>query len=100
MVENTVERDLARPQQPSAEEMGFAREPFRLGMLSVVVLGASGDLAKKETFPALLDLWAHQYLPPQVAIIGFARTQQDSDKFRDWLRPCLQKSNAGQMKEC
>jgi len=85
---------------PTAEDLGFADEPFRRGMLSVTVLGASGDLAKKETFPALLDLYAHEYLPPQVAIVGFARTQQDSAKFREWLKPWLEKSFAGQMKKC
>mmetsp|Transcript_62692 Transcript_62692/g.162711 ORF Transcript_62692/g.162711 Transcript_62692/m.162711 type:complete len:547 (+) Transcript_62692:91-1731(+) len=89
--------DLAAP---TAEEMGFDKESFREGMLSVTVLGASGDLAKKETFPALLDLYAHKYLPPQVAFVGYARSKQDSAAFREWLRPWLLKSFAGQMKTC
>ena len=33
---------------PSAREMGFDQEPFRKGALAIVVLGATGDLAKKE----------------------------------------------------
>mmetsp|Transcript_127872 Transcript_127872/g.239117 ORF Transcript_127872/g.239117 Transcript_127872/m.239117 type:complete len:540 (-) Transcript_127872:61-1680(-) len=85
---------------PTAEEMGFDKESFRFGKLSVVVLGASGDLAKKETFPALLDLYAHGYLPKQVAIIGYARSKQDSEAFRTSLKPWMLESNAGQMKEC
>jgi len=64
------------------------------------VLGASGDLAKKETFPALLDLFAHKYLPPQVAIVGYARSKEDSATFRKNLRPWLEQSHAGQMKTC
>lgn len=36
---------------------------FRLATLSIIVLGASGDLAKKKTYPALFDLFAHGYLP-------------------------------------
>lgn len=33
----------------------------------IVVLGASGDLAKKKTFPALLDLFVHDFLPQFVS---------------------------------
>jgi glucose-6-phosphate 1-dehydrogenase len=91
---------------PTAADMGFAEEPFRMGMLSVTVLGASGDLSKKETYPALLDLFAHDYLPPQVAVVGFGRpsdlggTIKDSAAFREWLKPWLQKSAAGHMPRC
>jgi glucose-6-phosphate 1-dehydrogenase len=84
---------------PTAEEMGFADEAFRTGKLSVTVLGASGDLSKKETYPALLDLYAHGYIPKHTAIVGFARTKQDSKAFQDWLRPWLEQSFAGQMPE-
>jgi glucose-6-phosphate 1-dehydrogenase len=84
---------------PTAEDMGFADEPFRKGKLSVTILGASGDLSKKETYPALLDLYAHGYIPKHTAIVGFARTKQDSKQFQDWLRPWLEKSSAGQMPE-
>lgn len=85
---------------PTAEELGFKDEPFRKSQLSITVLGASGDLAKKETFPSLLELWAHGYLPKQVFIVGFARTKQSTDDFRAWLRPWLLKSSAGQMQAC
>ncbi|KAK9827335.1 hypothetical protein WJX81_006694 [Elliptochloris bilobata] len=43
--------------------------------LSVVVLGASGDLAKKKTFPALFTLFKRGFLPKNVAIIGYARSK-------------------------
>nr|8FUY_A Chain A, Glucose-6-phosphate 1-dehydrogenase [Crithidia fasciculata]8FUY_B Chain B, Glucose-6-phosphate 1-dehydrogenase [Crithidia fasciculata] len=45
--------------------------------LTVVVLGASGDLAKKKTFPALFQLYCDGLLPPQINIVGYARTKQD-----------------------
>ena len=32
---------------PSAHELGFDQEAFRQGKLSIVILGATGDLAKK-----------------------------------------------------
>jgi len=85
---------------PSAKDLGMEGEAWRTGRLSITILGASGDLAKKETFPALLDLWAHGYLPRHVAIMGFARSAQTSETFRDYLRPWLLQSNAGQMKVC
>lgn len=33
-----------------------------IGCLSIVVLGASGDLAKKKTFPALFNLYRQVFL--------------------------------------
>lgn len=42
--------------------------------LTIVVLGASGDLAKKKTFPALFHLYCNGLLPPDVNIIGYARS--------------------------
>jgi len=45
------------------------------------VLGASGDLAKKKTFPALFGLFKNQYLNPNTHIIGYARTKMDRATF-------------------
>ncbi|WVQ68341.1 glucose-6-phosphate dehydrogenase [Kwoniella botswanensis] len=47
----------------------------------VVVLGASGDLAKKKTFPALFALFAQGLLPKDVHIVGYARTKMDEQEF-------------------
>lgn len=38
--------------------------------LSIAVLGASGDLAKKKIFPALFALFYEGLLPPNVQIYG------------------------------
>jgi glucose-6-phosphate 1-dehydrogenase len=43
--------------------------------LTIVVLGASGDLAKKKTFPALFSLYCEGLLPSSVQIVGYARTK-------------------------
>ncbi|KAI9498682.1 glucose-6-phosphate 1-dehydrogenase [Zychaea mexicana] len=40
-----------------------------------VVLGASGDLAKKKTYPALFGLFRNGFLPENTHIIGYARTK-------------------------
>ncbi|KAF5388118.1 hypothetical protein D9615_000425 [Tricholomella constricta] len=47
----------------------------------IVVLGASGDLAKKKTLPALFGLYRQGFLPRDVKIVGYARTKMDRDEF-------------------
>ncbi len=50
--------------------------------ISIVVVGASGDLATKKIFPALFDLFCQKLLPPGLRIFGFARTPMSSEGFR------------------
>ncbi|KAF9349273.1 Glucose-6-phosphate 1-dehydrogenase [Mortierella sp. AD094] len=50
-------------------------------LYTIVVLGASGDLAKKKTFPALFGLYKNNYLNYQTRIIGYARTKMDQATF-------------------
>ncbi|TDL29499.1 glucose-6-P dehydrogenase [Rickenella mellea] len=47
----------------------------------IIVLGASGDLAKKKTFPALFGLYRMGFLPKDVHIVGYARTKMDEAEF-------------------
>ncbi|KAK7854223.1 glucose-6-phosphate 1-dehydrogenase [Quercus suber] len=57
------------------------------GCLSIVVLGASGDLAKKKTFPALFNLFRQGFLQPdEVHIFGYARTKISDDELRNRIR--------------
>lgn len=49
---------------------------------AIVVFGASGDLAKKKTFPALFGLFRQGHLPKGVHIIGYARTKMDDADFK------------------
>lgn len=50
--------------------------------LSLVILGASGDLAQKKIIPALFALYSQQYLPKDVNVFGFSRTHLTDDEFR------------------
>lgn len=60
------------------------------GTLSIIVLGASGDLAKKKTFPALFNLFRQGFLPShQVRVFGYARSELTSDELRQRLRGFL-----------
>jgi glucose-6-phosphate 1-dehydrogenase len=52
---------------------------------TVVLFGASGDLAKRKVIPAMFDLAAHNSLGPRYAVVGFARTPMSDDSFRTSL---------------
>ena len=59
-----------------------AREPADSGSarpLSVVVVGASGDLARKKVFPALFSLHSQGLLPENTHFYGLARS-----RYLDW----------------
>lgn len=43
--------------------------------LSIFVFGASGDLAKKKTYPALFQLFLQGSLPRNTVICGYARSK-------------------------
>ncbi|HVH73153.1 MAG TPA: glucose-6-phosphate dehydrogenase, partial [Candidatus Dormibacteraeota bacterium] len=49
---------------------------------TVVLFGASGDLAKRKVIPAMYDLATHNALGPRYAIIGYARTPMTEEAFR------------------
>ncbi|HTB91308.1 MAG TPA: glucose-6-phosphate dehydrogenase [Candidatus Sulfotelmatobacter sp.] len=49
---------------------------------SVILFGASGDLAKRKVIPALYDLAQHDSLGERYAILGFARTPMTDETFR------------------
>lgn len=53
--------------------------------LTIVVLGASGDLAKKKTFPALWALYREGLLPEHTNVVGFARKEMKDDEFKQHL---------------
>jgi glucose-6-phosphate 1-dehydrogenase len=49
---------------------------------TVLLFGASGDLAKRKVLPAMYDLAQHNSLGERYAIVGFARTPMTSESFR------------------
>ena len=59
--------------------------------LSIVVVGASGDLAKKKTYPALFALFVDEFIPPHTTICGYARSAKEDAGFREHLKPFLMK---------
>ncbi|CAJ1947566.1 unnamed protein product [Sphenostylis stenocarpa] len=80
-------RQRSTNESPLSSESENAPET---GSLSIVVLGASGDLAKRKTFPALFRLYRQGFLlPNEVCVFGYARTEIDNNEFRNRLRGYL-----------
>lgn len=49
---------------------------------SIVIVGASGDLTRKKLIPALFALYCKDFLPEDFRVIGFARSAQSDQEFR------------------
>jgi len=52
-------------------------------MLTIVVFGASGHLAKTKTYPALFELYKLNTLPDHTAIVGYARSNLNDEQLRE-----------------
>jgi glucose-6-phosphate 1-dehydrogenase len=57
--------------------------------LSILVVGASGDLAAKKTYPSLMALFRYKLIPESVIIVGYARSARSDEDFRAHLRARL-----------
>jgi glucose-6-phosphate 1-dehydrogenase len=53
---------------------------------ALVIFGASGDLTARKLLPALERLSAYGALPPEVALIGVARTPMTDEEFAAYCR--------------
>lgn len=65
---------------------------------TIVVFGASGDLAKKKTFPALFGLFREGQLPSTVKIIGYARSKIEQEDFKSRIKEHFKLRNAPESK--
>ncbi|KAJ6873960.1 glucose-6-phosphate 1-dehydrogenase 1 [Populus alba x Populus x berolinensis] len=57
--------------------------------LSITVVGASGDLAKKKIFPALFALFYEDWLPENFTVFGYARTKLTDEELRNMISGTL-----------
>jgi glucose-6-phosphate 1-dehydrogenase len=53
---------------------------------SLIIFGASGDLAYRKLIPALWSLYAARTLPEPFVIIGTGRTEMSDEAFRDKMK--------------
>lgn len=73
---------------PSFQNMGvygLQEENWDQSALSICVVGASGDLAKKKIFPALFALHYQDMLPEHFTVFGYARSKMTNEQFRDMI---------------
>ncbi|CAO2828963.1 unnamed protein product [Amaranthus hypochondriacus] len=57
--------------------------------VSITVVGASGDLAKKKIFPALFALYYEDCLPKHFTIYGYARSKMTDEELRNMVGKTL-----------
>ncbi|XP_059449093.1 glucose-6-phosphate 1-dehydrogenase, chloroplastic-like isoform X3 [Corylus avellana] len=57
--------------------------------LSITIVGASGDLAKKKIFPALFALYYEDCLPKNFIVFGYARTKMTDEELRNMISRTL-----------
>ncbi|GAA5825463.1 hypothetical protein JCM11251_006998 [Rhodosporidiobolus azoricus] len=73
---------VAQSESKTGEVLGSSSGGHQLtNSTTIVVGGASGDLAKKKTFPALFGLYNNGYLPEGIRIIGYARTKMEKEEY-------------------
>ncbi|MEY3260563.1 MAG: glucose-6-phosphate dehydrogenase, partial [Pseudomonadota bacterium] len=69
--------------------MQSSDQPSISGSRALVLLGATGDLAKRMLWPSLLHLDADGLLPEGLALFGVARLQGTDESFKAGLRADL-----------
>ncbi|XP_031385938.1 glucose-6-phosphate 1-dehydrogenase, chloroplastic-like [Punica granatum] len=57
--------------------------------VTITIVGASGDLAKKKIFPALFALYYEDCLPKHFTIFGYARTKMTDAELRTMISKTL-----------
>ncbi|MGD9765679.1 MAG: glucose-6-phosphate dehydrogenase [Candidatus Binatia bacterium] len=75
---------VSRPREEERPEFLRAEDP-----VTVVIFGASGDLARRKLIPALYHLHRSSCLPARFAVIGMARTEQSDEAYRAGMLQAL-----------
>ncbi|WP_312077902.1 glucose-6-phosphate dehydrogenase [Chryseobacterium sp.] len=56
---------------------------------SIIIFGATGDLAKRKLFPAFYNLYIDGRMPKGFTIIALGRAEHDDDYFRNYIKENL-----------
>lgn len=73
----------------ASQVYNIEKENWDQAALSMVVVGASGDLAKKKIYPALFALYVEGHMPEHFSIWGFARSKMSQEEFREYIGTSL-----------
>jgi len=58
----------------------------------LVIFGASGDLARRKLIPSIYRLFRQRLLPSGFFVLGVARTEMDSERFRELMAEGLRET--------
>ncbi|KAL5167570.1 Glucose-6-phosphate 1-dehydrogenase 2, chloroplastic [Glycine soja] len=83
-----LKADLLSLKSPDESEDGFEKDENE-SSVSITVVGASGDLAKKKIFPALFALYYEDCLPKHFTIYGYARSKMTDAELRNMVSKTL-----------
>jgi glucose-6-phosphate 1-dehydrogenase len=86
MAEAVAMRPVAKP---DAKDDGPRHKARPAGPCTMVLFGATGDLARRLVIPALYNLAVAGTLPEHFALIGVARGEDDVKSWRDGLHAAL-----------
>lgn len=83
---------LVRPQTgPAPKEASFVPDVQPPEPFTLVIFGATGDLASRKLWPALFGLWQGHYLGGDFAIVGVGRRAKSDEDFRNDVQDALAK---------
>lgn len=82
-------QDPLSPAEQVAAEGTLPRSSEGGSTVSITVIGASGDLAKKKIFPALFALYYEGCLPEHFTIFGYARSKMTDEELRNMISGTL-----------
>jgi glucose-6-phosphate 1-dehydrogenase len=82
---------MATTTQPAENPLTEGLERLPVHPTTLVIFGASGDLAKRKLMPAIYNLAHEGALPERFNLIGCARSDWSDDEFRDVAREAIEK---------
>ncbi|KAG7550471.1 Glucose-6-phosphate dehydrogenase NAD-binding [Arabidopsis thaliana x Arabidopsis arenosa] len=87
-----------------AAKVGVESDGQSQSTVSITVVGASGDLAKKKIFPALFALYYEDCLPEHFTIFGYSRSKMTDVELRNMVSKTLtcridKRANCGEKME-
>ena len=65
--------------------------------LAIIIVGASGDLAKRKTYPSLFSLYQRKLIPTTTKVWGFSRSNLSHDGLRRQIREFLPQHDEEQL---
>uniref|UniRef100_A0A2P2LJD4 Glucose-6-phosphate 1-dehydrogenase n=1 Tax=Rhizophora mucronata TaxID=61149 RepID=A0A2P2LJD4_RHIMU len=86
---NSLAKEQIKPQGKDGPFIPVSETEKEKFTLSITVVGASGDLAKKKIFPALFALFYEDCLPENFTIFGYARSKMTDKELRNIISETL-----------